>query len=273
MACMFVTVINDCHDFNAAARQCTRLSHLFGVTPSFIGVEAYQELQAAGNLVDVLDAGEAGEGVVLVNVAPRHGNARRWPNGTPFAYFYVGETLVVASIDGLTLSLVKKLHITDAVRIIDLPDTTQRMLTDGDLTAKQREHILGTQFRSFDYLPRVARYLWDYEDKIGESLPVREVPDAPPAIWWVDNFGDCKTTLLAKDLAKLRPQLAPQFRDLQLYQQLKDVPDGAAAFTVGSSGFGTERFIELVIQGAPAHRRFGISAGDPLIAPAAPASE
>ncbi len=261
---MFVTIINDCQDDNAAARQLTRAAHLFGVTPSFVGVESYKELQAAGNLIDMLDAAEAGEGVIMVNVAPRHGHAKQWPNGTPFCYFYVGKTLIVSTIDGLTLSLVKKLKLATAVRHIDLEATTEHMVRDGELNEKQRGHIVKTQFRSFDYLPRVAHYLWDYDEKLGEEIPFTRLADASPAVWWVDNFGNCKTTLLAEEFAH-QEYIATQHGQLRLYPQLKDVPDKEAAFVVGSSGFGEHRFLEIVVQGERADQRFGLWAGDLLI--------
>lgn len=261
---MFITIINDCQDFNAWARQATRISSLFKITPSFVGVEAFREIEAAGNLIDVLDASGASEGIILVNVAPRHGAARKWPNGTPFGYFYVGKTLIVASIDGLTLSLVKKLKLTDAVRHIDIPETTQRMLRDGELTAKQREHIINSQFRSFDYLPRVAHYLWDFDEKIGEEMLIEEFDEAPATVWWVDNFGNCKTTLTVDDLGS-RNELVTNYGTLKFYKQLKDVPDGEVAVIEGSSGFGKDRFLELVVQGDWADQRLGLRPGDILL--------
>jgi hypothetical protein len=264
---MFACVINDCQDDNAAARQVARVSHLFKTTPAFVGVHAYKELEAAGNLIDILDAGEAGEGVVLVNVAPRHGGAKKWPNGTPFGYFNVGGVLVVASLDGLTLSLVKKLQLTDAVWHIDIPETTALMLKEGLLTEKLREQIITTQFRSFDYLPRVARYLWDADEKIGEQMLIGTFDDAPAAVWWVDNFGNCKTTLLERDLNG-KDAIETQYGTFKLYRQLRDVPDGEAALVVGSSGFGADRFLELVVQGDWASEKLGLAAGDLLNPPA-----
>src|SRR5688572_12965729 len=98
---MFVTIINDCKDENAFGRQATKAAALFGCSIVTVGVDS--DIEAAGNLIDCLDAGEGKEGVILVNVAPRHGDAKKWPNGTPFGYFLYKETLVVTSIDGLTL--------------------------------------------------------------------------------------------------------------------------------------------------------------------------
>ena len=118
---MFVTLITDCKDDNALGRSTTRLSTLFECNITTIGVNGWDaDLEAAGNLIDVLDASEGKKGVVLVNVAPRHRSGKKWPNGTPFAYFHYKETLVVTSIDGLTLSLVKKFNLVDRVNVMDI---------------------------------------------------------------------------------------------------------------------------------------------------------
>src|SRR5512141_546524 len=115
---MFVTLINDCRDANAFGRQATKAGALLGRLVVTVGVR--NDLEAAGNLVDALDAAEGREGVILVNVAPRNGDAKKWPNGTPFGWFKCGGTLVVASIDGLTLSLAKKLGLFEAVHVFDI---------------------------------------------------------------------------------------------------------------------------------------------------------
>jgi hypothetical protein len=127
---MFVTIINDCTDANVVGRQGTRVASLFGVSPTYVGVGAGlqsdnsadpAELEAAGCLIDVLDAADEEKGVVLVNVANRHSKGKKWPNGTPFGYFYYRNTLVVSTIDGVVLSLVKKLKLVDFVFVMDIP--------------------------------------------------------------------------------------------------------------------------------------------------------
>ena len=73
---MFVTIINDCKCENAKIRQVTRVASLFDCSVYFSGVA--NDIEAAGNLVDVLDACEGREGIILVNVAPRHGGGKKW---------------------------------------------------------------------------------------------------------------------------------------------------------------------------------------------------
>ena len=116
---MHITIINDCKDANAAGRQMARAAGLIEAPVSFVGVSS--DLEAAGNLIDMLDAYGDSAGILLVNVAPRNGKAKKWQNGTPFGYFWYKKILVLSSIDGLTLSLVKKLQLVDSINVLDIP--------------------------------------------------------------------------------------------------------------------------------------------------------
>ena len=118
----FITVIQDCNDEGTKGRITSRVQNLFkGVQPSFVAVSAYSDLQAAGNLVDILDATEGGAGVILVNAAPRHGKGKNYENGVPFGYFYYKKTLVVLTIDEIILDLLKDLGITENIKVFDIP--------------------------------------------------------------------------------------------------------------------------------------------------------
>ncbi len=261
---MFITIINDCRDDNAAGRQATRTASLLGFSPAFIGVQS--DLEAAGNLVDALDAGEGQEGVVLVNVAPRHGKAKKWENGSPFGYFFYRKTLVVTSVDRFTLSLVKKLKIIDTLHVIDLPQALEKMVGKEKLSKTSQSHIAQTQFRSYDFLPRAAKWLLE-----GEKLPrrpwsINQIPDAPKAVWHVDNFGNCKTTLLAEDVAfRVGKDIQLQAGVLPTFSRLKDVPDGARGLVIGSSGIKNKRFLEIVVQGGSAAEYFRLSSGSVIM--------
>ena len=46
-------------------------------------IGAENDLRAGGNLVDSIDADCGFPGIVLANVAPRHGAAKKWMNGDP----------------------------------------------------------------------------------------------------------------------------------------------------------------------------------------------
>lgn len=261
---MFVTIINDCRDQNAFGRQATRAAALFNAPVATIGVE-FDELEASGHLIDMLDASEGEEGVILVNVAPRHGRGKKWPNGTPFGYFYVGKTLIVSSIDGLTLSLVKKFGLADSLKLLDIPEVTEAMVKENVLTPHDRESIIHTQFRSYVFVPRVAHWI-----KKGLTVPnspysFTEVMDIPQVVWMIDNFGNCKTTLLPKDIDFTPGKtIETKVGTLTCYNRLKDVPNSEAGLIIGSSGYGDDRFLEVVAQGKSAANRFDLKVGSPL---------
>lgn len=253
-----ITIINDCRDANAVGRQFVRASALMGGHVSFVGVS--NDLEAAGNLIDVLDAYGEEPGVVLVNVAPRGGKAKRFANGTPFCYFRYKQVLVVSSFDGLTLSLVKKLRLTDTVHVLDIPTIVQLFEKDGFVSAEQGAYIVGTQFRSYEFLPRVGAYLLTHADVPADHVGIEEIPDAPLAVWWVDNFGNCKTTLLESDIPHTKT-VTIKNAQLTYYDRLKDVPDTSTALITGSSGIADTRFLEIVVQGGNAAESLNVHSG------------
>jgi hypothetical protein len=262
---MFVTVITDCRDGNAKVRQETRYAMLFpGANVSFAGVTS--DIEAAGCLIDVLDAAGDAEGVIAVNVAPRHGRAKKWTNGTPFGYLWVGKVLIVCTIDGETLSLLKKFGLADAVEVTDI----RTVMAFAGYPADIVEHAAQTQFRSFDYLPRLAHVVWQHKEKDdvpSERLPFAKIPDAPAGVWWIDSFGNCKTTLLPDDIdfevgAQKEIVLNKLAIHATCYRQLREVPDYQTGLIVGSSGYGDRRFIELVVQGSSAAEHYHISRKD-----------
>lgn len=263
---MFVTLITDCKDDNALGRSTTRLSTLFECNVTTIGVNGWDaDLEAAGNLIDMLDASEGKKGVILVNVAPRHKSGKKWPNGTPFGYFHYKETLVVISVDGLTMSLVKKLGIVNHVNVMDIP-TVMKYLKQQRIVAKDLvEHISHTQFRSFEFLPRVAAWLAEGIEIPSEKYPLKNVPHVPKAIWWIDNFGNSKTTLLPEDIGFKAGKLVI-IGDLKLksYNRLKDVPEGKPALIIGSSGLDEKRFLEIVVQGKSAEKELNLKSGQEI---------
>ncbi|MDB5183090.1 MAG: hypothetical protein JWO47_874 [Candidatus Saccharibacteria bacterium] len=256
-----VAIINDCRDPNAVARQQMMVGNLFDANQTFVGVDS--ELEASGNLVDLLDISNGRPNIILVNKAPRNGSARQHKNGTPFGFFWHGETLVVSSVDGLALSLPKKLGLTAVVRELDIESTVDDVLEQTGEADEPglRDKIIDTQYRSLEYVPRVARALWNRANIQSELKSLDHVPNANLRGWGVDNFGNVKTTALPGDIG-FDPEQGDGFRittalgELSCYRQLRSVPDGELAVTVGSSGFGKDRFLEVVVQGGSAHDRF-----------------
>lgn len=256
--CMSITIINDCRDFNARGRQIARLQSIFQKPINFVGVA--NDLEAAGNLMDILDAHENRDGVILVNVAPRHGEGKKYPNGTPFGYFWYQNTLVVSTIAGLSLSLVKKLHITPNIKVLDIHQCLEEMAQKEKIKPEQIDYIEKTQFRSYDFVPRIAKYLLEYQEAPHDLLDVSEIANVQRTIWWIDNFGNCKTTLLKEEIELLsNGNVQTKFGELPFYPRLKDVPNGEKAIIVGSSGLYEKRFLEIIIQGKSAAEYFGVS--------------
>lgn len=265
-------IINDCRDDNAAARQVARVSSILQAQPTFIGVQ--NDLEAAGNIVDALDAFGGNEGAILCNVAPRSGEGQRWPNGSPFGFFYYGQTVVVTTIDGLTLSLVKKLGVAQEIQVCDLRRTVGFIGATGFNVPHSfhEDYVQNTQFRSYEFSPYLAQYLLDAEfpkdlPGVTSALSMEAIPDALAAVWWVDNFGNCKTTLLREELLRILkhpPKVAFPW-NLPDRHYLKDVLHLEAAFVEGSSGLGINRFLEIVVRGGDASVKFNLQSGSSLL--------
>ncbi len=264
---MFVTIINDCADANESGRQCTRASLLFpGVNVTFMGIHNYSELEAAGNLVDVLDATMGTLGVVMVNSAPRHGAGKKWKNGTPFGYFYYKKTLVVSTVAGLTLSLVKKMGIMKELFVTDIPTVLDHFVEQGKFPRQDRDRVVLTQFRSYEYMPFLAKWLMAGEDVPHEVMSLDEIPDAGKAVWYVDSFGNAKTTMLPEEIGfEAGKQMKTQVGDLTCYNRLKDVPNDTQGMTIGSSGYKQKRFVEITVQGKRASDILGLKPGTVIL--------
>lgn len=261
---MFTTIINDCKDDNARGRQESRISSLLDTTTSFIGVNS--DLEAGMHLLDILDATEGRPGIVLLNVAPRGGHATRWENGTPFAYFWYRETLVVGSVDGYTFAGAKKAGILSDLELFDTHTGAQAMLEAGFIDTVAANHIPQTQFRSFDFTPRIAAFLWQQHTVPSTPYAAEEVADLPFAVWHIDSFGNAKTTLLPADLDNLETATKTQFGELPYAPQLRDLPDHTNGLVRGSSGLGDQRFLELIEQRGNFSETNHVNIGDAIFA-------
>src|SRR5258706_13070123 len=179
---MFITIINDCRDGNTMGRQATRAAVLFGGAPiTTVGI-GWNELEGAGNLIDMLDGSDGQEGVILANVAPRHGRGKKWPNGTPFGYFYYGKTLIVATKAGQMLSLAKKFSVASSLRLTDVATVVDEMIKKGKLDSSLRERIVKSQFRSYDYMPSLAKWIMDGEEIPSENYSFSKAKHTPHSV-------------------------------------------------------------------------------------------
>ena len=263
---MYVTIINDCADPGTMNRQVVRAATLFPATHiSPVAVGAYADLEASGMIIDTIDGAMDEPGIILANVAPRHGKAKQWPNGTPFGHIKYQNTHIFATVDGATLSLVHKYGLAKNIEVYDIPTVLDAMIKQGKLTPKLRDPIINTQFRSYEFLPRIAKWYLDKEIIPFTLHPLSDFLPSPLAVWYVDNFGNCKTTAWQQDLGhQAGKTLMTPWGKLQCYDRLKDVPNGKAGLIVGSSGYQDKRFLEIVLQGKSAAAHFGIKVGDLL---------
>ncbi|MBI4129843.1 hypothetical protein HY468_00855 [Candidatus Roizmanbacteria bacterium] len=267
---MFVSIITDCCDDNALNRQAVRYMSYLNSPISKIGLTFYAsegngELEAAGNLIDTLDATDGQKGLVVVNTAHRDGKGKKWPNGTPFGYFHYKDTLVIATIDGSCLSLVKKLQLTKKINLLDVPTVIDRMIVQGNYPKEYRKLVVDSQFRSYEFVPRIAKWLMNGIELPSEKYSIDKIPDAPKAIWWVDNFGNTVTTLLPENIGhKPGKKIKTMYGEIVCYDRLKDVPNGEAGLIIGSWGIDNRRWVSLVIQGKSAAKEFGITSGSAL---------
>ncbi len=265
----FITVIQDSNDSGTKGRITTRIQKLFeGILPSFVSVEAFSDLPAAGNLLDILDSSEGSEGVIILNTAPRHGEGKKYKNGIPFGYFYYKKTLVVTTINKSILSFVKKFNITNKVNIFDIEEVMKFALENNLIEDWVAEKVINTQFRSFEFEPRAAFWLWNNYNLPFNEFYINEeeynFEEEKGKIWLIDNFGNCKTTLLANDFQK-GELIKTKIGNLKVYDHLSDLPNGEAGLVKGSSGLNKEKFIEVIIQGKRASDEFGLKIGEKII--------
>ena len=267
---MFTSIITDCSDDNALNRQATRYSSFLNtpisiVKLTFFASEGNGELEGAGNLIDTIDATAGEKGVIIVNTAHRDGKGKKWPNGTPFGYFYYKKTLVIATIDGYCLSLAKKFNLTKSIKLTDVPTVIDTMIKKGLHQEEFRKLVVDSQFRSYEYVPRLAKWITDGVEIPSKGYSISKVPDAPKCIWWVDNFGNCITTELPEEIGHgPDKKIKTKYGELKCYDKIKDVPDGETGLIIGSWGLGNDRFISLTIQGQSAAKKYGIKSGSPL---------
>lgn len=268
---MFTSIISDCKGENEAGRQITRLNSL-GLGPAtIIGVDSGlgfdATIQAGANLIDILDSCEGRTGLIVLNVAPR-GDKQDGENGTPFCYFYYKKTLIISTIKGYSLSFIKKFKLADRVNLIDtrevLEFASKNKLIDKELSS----YIIESQFRSFDFVPRIAKWLMEGVEIPYKIYSLEYTPEPPGCIWCIDAFGNAKLTITNQDLEdfikndpiSLNP---PQANSSQMgvqtiktnlgvfpfYRRLKDIPKGEVAAYIGSSGINSDRFLEIAAQG------------------------
>ncbi|OGM26747.1 hypothetical protein A3D00_00510 [Candidatus Woesebacteria bacterium RIFCSPHIGHO2_02_FULL_38_9] len=250
---MFTTIITDCKGENEAGRQITRFNSL-GLGPtSLIGIDSdlsnNATIEASANLIDVLDASNGKQGIVVLNVAPR-GNKKDGENGTHFIYFHYKKTLVISTIKGYCLSMVKKFEIVKKVNLMELSKTLDFAFRNKLIDKNLRDYTVKSQFRSFDFVPRVTVWLIDKVELPYKTYYLKNIPEIAQCIWCIDTFGNCKTTILSNEISLKKDHLIKtNLGKFKFYERLKDIPKNETAIYVGSSGIKNIRFLEIATQG------------------------
>lgn len=263
-----VVVINDCSDDGTAMRQNTRISALTGLPIQFVGIGNYADLEGSGHIIDALDAFTDKPGIIVANAAPRHGQGKKWPNGSPFCYFFVDKTLVVSTIQGSILGMVRKMKLATTINVVDVPEVVEAMKQVGMVDETVAKRIVNSQFRSFDFEPRLVSMIIEGHKVPSHPTPIEELSPGSidGTVWHVDNFGNCKTTILPEEIGfKPGKSIKTKFGEFQCYERLKDVPNDTTALTIGSSGFKSMRLVEFIIQGKSASQKYGVHTADKLI--------
>ena len=269
---MFTTIITDCWEPNEALRPITRFNAL-GLGPtSLLGINSELGLQATVeggiNLIDILDASNGLPGIVFLNVAPR-GDKKDGNNGTHFCYFNYKKTLVIATLKGYCLSFIKHLEIADSVEVVELKTVLDFIVNKKLVDQKTANYIVSSQFRSFDFVPRLACWLVDGIKIPSSTLSLTsQFPLPTPSIWCIDAFGNAKSTLLSNKFNFQEGESIKTNLGIFLYyNRLKDIPFGKTAIYTGSSGIGDNRFLELATQGVAGSvsKKLKLKVGDSIV--------
>jgi hypothetical protein len=176
---------------------------------------------------------------------------------------------VVSTYEGHCLALARDFGIVNEVELVDVPTVTAAAVAWGDLSAAEAEKINNTQFRSLEFLPLVAYWLWQGKPVPSQKRSLVELPGVKGQVWLVDNFDDVKTTLLPKgvDFKQGKSVTLANGETAICYRRLADVPKGVTALTIGSSGYGRHRLLEVAIgHRGRAGSLHGFRVGSPVLA-------
>lgn len=265
---MFTTIITDCKEENEKGRQIARFNSLELGPTDLIGIDSNfsddATIEGGANLIDILDASEGKKGVIVLNVAPR-GNKIDGANGTHFAYFFHKDTLVISTVGGYCLSFVRKFGIASRVRLVELKTVLDFAAENRLINENLAKYIVKSQFRSFDFVPRLARWLINNINIPNTHMELSSYKLPLPSIWCIDAFGNAKTTVLSDEVIfAAGKEVGTTLGKFKFYDRLKDIPYGETAIYTGSSGIGDNRFLEIATQGIPgsAAKKLKLKVGD-----------
>lgn len=247
----------DCKDQNALTRLQARLTVLFP-NSQIHGVGIMTDVEASGCILDTLDALRISKkpAIIIGNLAPRSDKSHK--NGAPFYVGHVGSTHIIATKTCFTL--LAKIGLLSSIYETDVETVCMKFVPKNEA-----KRIANSQFRSFEYVPLLAK--WVFQKKKIPGKQEKIVSTTENTVWWVDNFGNCKTTITEDELRKyihanaVTLTLNDKSITLPFYQKLADVPKGERAIIIGSSGYKDIRFAEIVKQGGSASDELKITSG------------
>ncbi len=270
-----VVPINDCSDGNARMRVEARLSRLLPGATILTTVPVQNDLEASLNILDALDAVDnpwlhSGSGLlisgldpilnlIVANVAPRKGVGN---HGVGFYYARFGSTLILTTLSGYELSLLKKVGLSAKLYRLDVTEVVKWMVRSGLISKDYAHHIENSQFRSFEFLPITGLCLLKMLDHVPthpgswEDLPVL----ADGLVGTIDVFGNAKLTAVGKAGFKFSLEGEPS-RIFESKPNLAALNDREAGVVRGSSGFWQCRLAEFMIKGSAAAKKYGLELG------------
>jgi len=262
-----INIVTDCHDDNARGRVMTRFAALFPrVHVGFVGVKS--DIEAAGNLVDLMDANLGQRAIVFVNVAPRTKSGRH--NGSPFGHVRLGKVDIVSTIEGNALSLLQKVVGELTVGVFDVSEVLKRL----GIEYIDEQYLPASQFRSFEFAPRLIHGLIKGVSFKSADFPSKNIAPMPQAIWWQDNFGNLKTTFTPSEAGFCRGSyeydkgmrwlINDKPFHFNCYESLKDIPHNEIGLVVGSSGYKKHRFLEIMKKGGSAAQALDLTSGETI---------
>ena len=264
-----ISIFTDCRDSNAIARQQLRYGALFPDAETHI-YGASSAIEVSGCVVDALDAVRAnasGQNIIIGNVAPR--TEKRHKNGAPFCFSRASDNVLIIGTP-TTFVMPLKLGLIGDVYKTDVQTVCEQFLPSGVCNTEPAERITTSQFRSYDYVPRLAQWLWEKEKKVMCRKTNINPDQFNGKIYWIDCFGNAKIFSLKHDIEHARKKgfISCKGKKLPFYEFLSKVPKGETAVIVGSSGYydgEDHRFLEIVKQGGNAAQELGLSVGDLIV--------
>jgi hypothetical protein len=260
-----IFAFTDCKDSNALSRLSARLTALFADSNiQTVGID--KDIEAAGCILDMLDALRLGTGdyIIIGNLAPRA--EKQYKNGAPFYIAHVQGIIIIAT--KTCFSLLRKLNLIDTIGQTDVETVCGTFLS-----AEETNRIANSQFRSFEYVPLLASFAADGKDipATAEALDSFSPEKFENKIWWIDNFGNAKTTLTRTEIedkvigGNVTLRIDGTEHTLPFFERMADVPTGVVACIIGSSGYKDVRFAEIIKQGSSVAQALGLGVGNMIL--------